>query len=114
MRFTIFAATLALVYAVFAQSDWSDWFDGNGNDASKPGSKEGNGLRGEEHACLNSTSVIYLLNGYQYLLEHSRGPTFNATANGILSDRFFVSSDSINSLARRPVESPFYLNLAPR
>ncbi|KAG9768134.1 hypothetical protein ABEF95_012523 [Exophiala dermatitidis] len=63
---------------------WSDW----------PGNR---------HSCLNDTGVAYLVNGYTYLLEHPGGPDFNITANTILSDAFFVSSDSINTLSQRPL-----------
>lgn len=55
--------------------------------------------------CLNDAEVKTLLDGYTYLLEYPQGADFNATANKILSDSFFVSSDSINSLAGIPVSN---------
>lgn len=53
--------------------------------------------------CLNDTTVQNLLTGYTYLLENPQGANFVSTANAILSDSFFVSSDSINTLAQIPV-----------
>lgn len=53
--------------------------------------------------CLNDAEVKTLLDGYTYLLQFPQGADFNATANKILSDSFFVSSDSINSLAGIPL-----------
>lgn len=55
--------------------------------------------------CLNGSQVQTLLDGYTYLLRFPQGANFDATANQILSDSFFVSSDSINSLAGIPVRS---------
>lgn len=56
-----------------------------------------------EHHCLNETGVATLVNGYAYLLESPGGVYFNSTAEAILSDKFFVDSDSILTLSQRPV-----------
>lgn len=56
-----------------------------------------------EHPCLNETGVATLVNGYAYLLESPGGVDFNSTADAILSDKFFVDSDSILTLSERPV-----------
>lgn len=53
--------------------------------------------------CLDEAAVMKLVTGYTYLLEHPGGPDFNTTANDILSDKFFVDSDSILTLSQRPV-----------
>jgi len=60
---------------------------------------------GQGPACLDDSAVNSLIDGYTYLLRFPQGAEFNATANAILSDSFFVSSDSINSLAGIPVSS---------
>ena len=61
--------------------------------------------------CLNASQVTTLLNGYTYLLEYPQGADFNATAEALLSDKFAVYSDSINTLASYPVSllPPFLL-----
>ncbi|EXJ87980.1 hypothetical protein A1O1_04907 [Capronia coronata CBS 617.96] len=87
MHTSFLVTVLALAASVIAQP-WSHW----------PG----------KHTCLNDTGVAYLVQGYTYLLEKPGGPDFNATANAILSDKFFVLSDSINSLSGRPLGSPAY------
>lgn len=53
--------------------------------------------------CLNDASVQNIISGYTYLLRFPGGADFNSTANALLSDKFFVSSDSINQLAGIPV-----------
>lgn len=58
--------------------------------------------------CLNETGVTALVDGYTYLLEKPGGPSFNSTAEAILSSKFFVDSDSILTLSQRPV------SVAPR
>ena len=55
--------------------------------------------------CLNDASVSNIIAGYTYLLRFPTGANFNATAGALLSDKFFVSSDSINTLAGIPVSS---------
>lgn len=90
MRTSVITATLAFAATTLAQG-WGNW------------GGYGKGPHGAPVPCLNQTSVDYLVNGYTYLLEHPGGPDFNATANAILSDKFFVSSDSINTLSQRPV-----------
>lgn len=61
------------------------------------------GHSGHKGPCLNDAAVNTLLTGYTYLLEFPTGADFNTTANAILSDKFFVSSDSIDTLAGIPV-----------
>ena len=86
MRTFLVAATLALASKVAAfPGRWAEWGNYGGG--------------------LNATGVQYLITGYTYLLEYPTGPNFNATANAILSDKFFVSSDSINTLSGRPVRT---------
>lgn len=69
-----------------AQPAWGPW--GNGHGAPD---------------CLNDAKVKTILDGYTYLLESPQGADFNTTAESLLSDSFFVSSDSINTLAGYPV-----------
>lgn len=87
MRFsTVATAAAALVAGVSAApGGWGGWQPQN---------------------CLNDTGVAYLINGYTYLLEYPQGKDFNATANAILENNFFVLSDSINTLAGIPVRTP--------
>ncbi|KIW25013.1 uncharacterized protein PV07_10689 [Cladophialophora immunda] len=61
--------------------------------------------------CLNSTSVDYLVKGYTYLLQYPGGADFNETADDILSDKFAVWSDSINTLGNRTLGTPAYPSL---
>ncbi|KUI70074.1 hypothetical protein VM1G_06552 [Cytospora mali] len=86
MRISTFAAALAFTAGALAQR-WRG-----------PGP---NGAAG--YHCLNETGVATLVNGYTYLLEKPGGPSFNSTANAILSDKFFVDSDSILTLSQRPL-----------
>ncbi|KIV97233.1 hypothetical protein, variant [Exophiala mesophila] len=89
MHTFLVAATLALASTVVAfPGRWAEWGNYGGG--------------------LNATGVQYLITGYTYLLEYPTGPNFNATANAILSDKFFVSSDSINTLSGRPLGVPAY------
>ncbi|EXJ86666.1 hypothetical protein A1O3_03619 [Capronia epimyces CBS 606.96] len=93
MRISILSATLAMTMTVMVSvlaHPWTDW----------PG----------QQTCLNDTGVAYLVQGYTYLLEQPGGPDFNSTANTILSDQFFVCSDSINSLSGRPLGQLAYPN----
>ncbi|KAJ9652680.1 hypothetical protein H2198_008083 [Neophaeococcomyces mojaviensis] len=69
-----------------AQPAWGPW--GNGHGAPD---------------CLNDAKVKTILDGYTYLLESPQGADFNTTAESLLSDSFFVSSDSINTLAGYPL-----------
>ncbi len=62
--------------------------------------------KGQAPACLTDSDVNTLINGYTYLLRSPQGADFNSTANSLLSDSFYVSSDSINSLAGIPVRFP--------
>lgn len=57
-------------------------------------------------ACLDDKGADYIVKSYASLLEFPQGPNFNTTANTLLSDKFVVWSDSINSLSNRPVCSP--------
>lgn len=90
MRSTILATFFAFAATTLAlpQPNWSDW------------PKAGNGY-GKN--CLSDADVQTLVDGYTYLLEQPTGPQFNTTALSILSDKFAVWSDSIQSLANRPV-----------
>jgi len=49
-------------------------------------------------ACLSDSTVNTIIDSYTYLLENPQGADFNTTAGALLSDSFFVSSDSINTL----------------
>lgn len=93
MRTFLVAATLVLASTVAAlPQGWGGSWGGrpSGGGGGRPWG-------------LNATGVQYLITGYTYLLEYPTGPDFNATANAILSDKFFVFSDSINTLSGRPV-----------
>ncbi|KAK7733974.1 hypothetical protein SLS53_007969 [Cytospora paraplurivora] len=61
------------------------------------------GARHHRHSCLDAAGVTTLVDGYTYLLEQPGGPDFNSTADAILSDKFFVDSDSILTLSQRPL-----------
>ncbi|OAG34461.1 hypothetical protein AYO21_11370 [Fonsecaea monophora] len=61
--------------------------------------------------CLNDADVDVLVKGYTYLLQYPGGDDFNATANAILSDKFEVWSDSINTLGQRDFSSAAYPSL---
>jgi hypothetical protein len=87
MRISYLASTFAVLAGHVHAQGWGGWPQG--------------GLPHE--ACLNDTGASYLINGYTYLLEHPGGPDFNSTAMAILSDKFVVSSDSINFLSNRTV-----------
>lgn len=88
MRFAFVAPLLALgASAVPADTSTDGWGGGGGG---RP-------------PCLNDTGADYLVKGYSSLLEFPQGTNFNATANAILSEKFVVWSDSINSLAQKPV-----------
>ncbi|KAK5953646.1 hypothetical protein OHC33_005590 [Knufia fluminis] len=79
-----------LVASAVASPTWGQWH-GNGNNGNGKG------------ACLNDATVNTLIDGYTYLLRYPQGQDFNSTANALLSDSFFVSSDSINTLAGIPL-----------
>lgn len=96
--------TVPLLVASAVASPWGGpW--GNWGGQGGPGGQGGKGGPN----CLNDADVKTLLDGYTYLLEYPQGADFNATANKILSDSFFVSSDSINSLAGIPVSEKLKL-----
>ena len=63
------------------------------------------GPGGPQQNCLDDAEVQKILSDYTYLLQYPQGANFNATAGAALSDKFFVSSDSINSLAGIPVSA---------
>jgi len=85
MRASIATALLASAATVFAipQGPWSAWSGPHGHGGQQ---------------CLNDTGVQALIDGYTYLLEKPGGPEYNSTALAILSDKFVVYSDSINTL----------------
>lgn len=87
MHTSTFAVALSVAAGALAQR----WHGQNGAPRS-----------GHWH-CLNETGVETLVNGYTYLLEKPGGPSFNSTAEAILSSKFFVDSDSILTLSQRPV-----------
>ena len=94
MLSSLFFSLPLLVASTVASPTWGPW---SGN--------------GQGPVCLNDTAVNSLIDGYTYLLRFPQGADFNATANAILSDSFFVSSDSINSLAGIPVSSHICLTV---
>lgn len=88
MRTSFVVSLSALVASAFAfPQGWGNW--GNWGHGNAP--------------CLNDAAVNKLIDGYTYLLRFPQGADFNSTANAILSDKFFVSSDSIDTLAGIPV-----------
>lgn len=87
MHTSTFAVALSVAAGALAQR----WHGQNGAPRS-----------GHWH-CLNETGVETLVNGYTYLLEKPGGPSFNSTAEAILSSKFFVDSDSILTLSQRPL-----------
>lgn len=90
MRFsTIFAAPLLVASAVAGP-----WGPPGGNWGNWPGKN-----------CLADSDVQDIIAGYSYLLINPTGANFNSIASSLLSDKFFVSSDSIDSLAGIPVSS---------
>lgn len=60
---------------------------------------------GGNSRCLSDGGANYIVSGYAKLLEFPQGPDFNATAQKLLSNKFVVWSDSINSLSGRPVSA---------
>lgn len=90
MRFAFVAALLAIGASALPQDVSTESFGGNSR-------------------CLSDGGADYLVKGYANLLEFPQGPTFNTTAKKLLSDKFVVWSDSINSLSGRPVS--FHLPL---
>ena len=70
-----------LVASAIASPTWGPW-NGKGNGA----------------ACLSDAQVNTIIDSYTYLLRFPQGADFNSTANSLLTDNFFVSSDSINYL----------------
>ncbi|ETI27889.1 hypothetical protein G647_00338 [Cladophialophora carrionii CBS 160.54] len=106
-------ASLALLTAVFArpQGDWSS------SSADVPAQGDDNGSydqhygHGMNDKCLTKGDVQTLIDGYTYLLEYPGGPEFNKTADSILSDKFVVWSDSINTLGSRPLGTPAFPSL---
>lgn len=79
LRSVIFSLPLLVASAV-ASPTWGQWH-GQGR-----------------NACLSNSTVQNIIESYTYLLQSPQGDDFNATANALLSDSFFVSSDSINTL----------------
>lgn len=77
-----------LVASAVAVPSWGPW-GGHGG----PGGPK----------CLSDAQVNSIISQYSYLLINPQGSNFVATANSLLSDSFFVSSDSIDSLAGIPV-----------
>lgn len=91
MRFTFIAAIIALGASALALPQ-----DISTDSLGGPGGPGGPG-------CLDDKAVDYIVKGYASLLEFPQGPNFNTTAQKLLSDKFVVWSDSINSLSGRPV-----------
>lgn len=96
MLSTLFTLPL-LVAGAMASPSWGPWGPGG------PGGP--NGPPAGPPNCLNDAQVQKIISGYSYLLINPQGANFNATANALLSDSFFVSSDSIDSLAGIPVST---------
>lgn len=94
MLSTLFTLPL-LVAGAMASPSWGPWGPGG------PGGP--NGPPAGPPNCLNDAQVQKIISGYSYLLINPQGANFNATANALLSDSFFVSSDSIDSLAGIPL-----------
>lgn len=78
-----------LAAAAVASPGWGPWGHG------------GHGGPGQQ--CLNASQVNTIISEYSYLLINPTGANFNSIANSLLSDSFFVASDSIDSLAGKPV-----------
>lgn len=81
-----------LAASALAVPSWGPWGPGG------PGGPQG-------PQCLADKDVQNIISGYSYLLVNPQGANFNATANALLSNSFFVSSDSIDSLAGIPVSA---------
>lgn len=79
LRSIIFSLPLLVASAV-ASPTWGPW-NGKG-----------------QAACLSDSTVNTIIDGYTSLLRFPQGADFNTTADALLSDSFFVSSDSINTL----------------
>lgn len=90
---SIIATAPLFVASAFALPSWGPW---NG--------------KGPQGACLSDSTVQSIISDYTYLLRFPQGADFNATANALLSDSFFVSSDSINTLAHIPVSCAILLH----
>jgi len=67
-----------------------------------------NGGPGQWACGLSQDNIDDLINGYTLLLTSPGSATFNATAARILASNFTVYSDSINSLASRPLGQPSF------
>jgi len=84
--FAIIAAAFAST-ALAAPGGWGNWKNGGGKPA----------------ACLTDAQTDSIVSQYSYLLINPQGADFNATAASLLAPDFAVYSDSINTLASRPV-----------
>lgn len=90
----IATAFLSLAASAYAAPQWGGWQNRWGGWPWGP-------------ACLNDAGASYLIESYTYLLQSPQGEHFNTTAEAILSDKFCVMSDSIDTLSNRTVSHRF-------
>lgn len=87
---SIFMTAPLLLASALAAPGWGNW-------------GQNWGPKGPAVPCLNDAEVSAIVADYTYLLRFPQGANFTSIANARLSDKFFVSSDSINTLAGIPV-----------